>query len=109
MYHGSCLLFCLAFALTRDFRATLFCSVTIGSHLLMNASRSASVSKHFGGVGSVIGLGNAGGFSASSPPDCPPSSGVGVGVGASVFLVPPPSLPDSLLSSQHSPTTFLSR
>src|SRR6266480_941778 len=87
MYQGSCLLPCLPFALTRLLRAKSFCSENTFSHFSMNAFRSASVSKHGGGVGSVLGFGRSGGFSVSPVSGCLPSSGVGVGVGVAVSSV----------------------
>src|SRR5438132_11335243 len=72
----------------------------MGCHLSINAFLSASVLKHSGGAGSLIGVGRSGGFSVSPVPGCLPSSGVGVGVGVISFGL--------LHSSRHSCSFFAS-
>src|SRR5256885_12407278 len=80
MYQGFCLLFCGPLALTRLLRAKSICSLKTFSHLSTKAFLSASVSKHGGGLGSLIASGNGGGLSSAGPGPFS-SAGVGVGVG----------------------------
>src|SRR6266404_266684 len=80
MNHGSCL--SVASTSFVAMRARFLSFAAIGSHFDKNASRCASVSKHGGGVGSVIGSGRAGGFCGAGVGVVSSGGGGGGGGGA---------------------------